>query len=80
MLNADLSDCVLLHRTAWSREVERDVVGSRISQPSGDGGKKGIGVGIWRFPKVSRAMGEAFAGVSDRSWRPLTAVSAASCR
>ena len=52
--------------------MERDVVGTRISQPSGDGGKKGIGVGIWRFPKVRRAMGEAFAGVSDRSWRPLT--------
>ena len=39
--------------------------GNRISKPSGDGGKKDIGLGVLHLPKAHRAMGEAFAGLSD---------------
>lgn len=38
--------------------------GNRISKPSGDGGKKDIGLGVLHLPKAHRA-GEAFAGLSD---------------
>ena len=48
MLNAQFSDYVLLHRMAWSPEVEHDLVGNRISQTA----------------RVRQAIGGAFAGLS----------------